>query len=204
MIDHELPKRTQKARRKPQSAAASSLMGRPRPSEACLMRRTGSRWPSRSRQLGNPRSIVSAIFGSGVWWYSTYLYPRVPIAFGGGRSEAIVIWMGAEDLPIEIREELKGADCTTTELTVRCTASTSSTGATRTSSSPPTAMALGRQCSSPGLDQGHLVVAAQRQGTPHDAPGTARNGVSSTAATFRLFERCMGGVSFGPMVMVNH
>jgi hypothetical protein len=42
MVDRELPKRTQKhqkARRKPQRAALSSLTGRPAPSQACLLRR---------------------------------------------------------------------------------------------------------------------------------------------------------------------
>ncbi len=42
MIGRELPKRDQKAKRTPQTAAIGSLSGRPGPSEACPMRRTGA------------------------------------------------------------------------------------------------------------------------------------------------------------------
>jgi hypothetical protein len=46
MSDRKLPNCAQKARRKPQTAAVSSLSGTPGPSEACLMRRTMQDRPS--------------------------------------------------------------------------------------------------------------------------------------------------------------
>ncbi len=65
-------------------------------------------------------SVVALLFAFGVLWYSMTLYPRIPAALGGGKPEAVVVWMGTDDLPSEILAALKGANCTTTESTVRC------------------------------------------------------------------------------------
>jgi hypothetical protein len=52
-IDGELPTCAQKARPKPQIAAARRLTDWSGPSEACLIRRTDALLLSRSRHLGN-------------------------------------------------------------------------------------------------------------------------------------------------------
>lgn len=57
MSEEELPKRTQEARHKPQTAALGSATGRPGPSETCLMRRTDAYSAFSSRDLGNPGFI---------------------------------------------------------------------------------------------------------------------------------------------------
>lgn len=65
-------------------------------------------------------SLVLGLSVSSVWWYSTTLYPRIPAALGGGKPEAVVVWMDAEDLPVELRAALQGVDCRTTGAIVRC------------------------------------------------------------------------------------
>ncbi len=66
--------------------------------------------------------LVVALFGSGVWWYSTRLYPQIPVALGGGKPEIVSVWMAPADLPREIQAALRGARCTSTKATVHCTA----------------------------------------------------------------------------------
>ena len=64
-------------------------------------------------------SIVTALFASAVWWYSTTLYPRMPAALGGGKPETVAVWLDAKALPLEVRT-LGGADCTAEAPIVRC------------------------------------------------------------------------------------
>jgi hypothetical protein len=65
-------------------------------------------------------SLVIVPFVSAVWWYSTALYSKIPAALGGGRPEAIVVWMDAKALPSEVPMALQSADCTATASIVYC------------------------------------------------------------------------------------
>jgi hypothetical protein len=64
--------------------------------------------------------MVSSSFATVVWGYSVHLYPQIPPAFGGGRSDLAMVWIAKDDLPADVRGQLRRARCVTIGTVVRC------------------------------------------------------------------------------------
>lgn len=64
--------------------------------------------------------IVLALSTVAIWYYSLHLYPNIPAAFGGGRSEPIVLWFPEKDFSKDVVDRLQNSNCVTIGSVVRC------------------------------------------------------------------------------------